>query len=180
MDEPELPILSPKVAGVYLPIDSFQFTNQYADTISQEDVKGKVYVAEFFFSSCPSICPVVSKQLKRVFKTYEIESNFMILSHTIDPEHDTILKLKDYYENTLEIESVSNWHLLTGNRDAIYNLANFSYGAVVYNDDNKLKNNIMHSGALLLVDREGFVRGMYDGKDKESVDRLIADIRKLL
>ena len=176
----ELPILSPKVNGSYAVINSFEFKNQYNQIITQNHTKGKVYVAEFFFTNCPSICPLVSKQLQGVYKRYKDEVNFMILSHTIDPEHDIPSELMKYYTNTLQIEQPSNWHLLTGNKDKIYDLANFSYGTVVYKGNNKLKNNIMHSGALLLIDQNRLIRGMYDGKDPESINRLITDIGRLL
>lgn len=177
-DNRELPILSFMKDGSFLPINPFQFINQYGDTISQEEVNNKVYIAEFFFTSCPSICPLVSKQLKRVYNAYSNESDFMILSHTIDPKHDTTSKLLDYYTYDLGIENVSNWHLLTGEKEHIYEIANFSYGAVTYDD--KLSDNIMHSGALILIDKDGYIRGMYDGKDTESVNFLIKDIRNLL
>lgn len=176
----ELPILSPKVNGEHTPIGSFQLVSQYNKTISNQDVKGKVYVAEFFFTSCPSICPLVSKQLKRVFERYKNEPNFMILSHTINPKHDTVSRLKEYYKEKLGIQHPSNWNLLTGDQNEIYDLANFSYGAVVYEEKTKLKDNIMHSGALLLVDQCGFIRGMYDGKDSDNTERLIKDIQLLL
>lgn len=175
-----LPILSPKVNDEYLPISDFQFTNQDGETISNSNTTGKVYVAEFFFTSCPSVCPIVSKQLKMVYETFKDESNFMILSHTIDPENDTILSLKDYYTQVLEIEGKSNWNLLRGEKGNVYDLANFSYGAVVYEDEEKLKDNIMHSGALLLVDKNGLIRGMFDGKDKDSTIKLIEAIKNLL
>lgn len=176
----ELPILSPKTNGEYVTISPFEFTNQYGEIISQKNAQGKVYLAEFFFTSCPSICPLVTKQLQHVFETFENESDFMILSHTIDPDHDTVSELKNYYTTILGKKKASNWQLLTGNKKEIYDLANFSYGSVVFEDKEKFEDNIMHSGALLLIDQNRLIRGMYDGRDSESTERLIKDIQLLL
>ncbi|WP_452228019.1 MULTISPECIES: SCO family protein [unclassified Lacinutrix] len=180
VSNPELPILSPKKDGEYQVIADFEFKNQYNQTITQNAVKGKIYIAEFFFTSCPSICPIVSVQLKEVYHTFKDEENFMILSHSIDPENDTVNVLQDYYTNTLEIDKPSNWQLLTGKKEKVHDLANFSYGTVVYEDLDRLKDNIMHSGALLLVDENGLIRGMYDGKDSTHTKRLIKDVKQLL
>ena len=177
---PELPILSAKQNGEYQIIADFNFKNQYNQTVTQQTVKGKVYIAEFFFTSCPSICPIVSVELKEVFNTFKDEENFMILSHSIDPENDDVKRLNEYYTNTLEIDKPSNWQLLTGEKETIHELANFSYGTVVYEDLERLKDNIMHSGALLLVDENGLIRGMYDGKDHTHTKRLIKDVKLLL
>jgi len=177
---PELPILSPKKDGKYQRIADFEFKNQYNQTVTQNTVQGKIYIAEFFFTSCPSICPIVSVQLKEVYTTFKDEESFLILSHSIDPENDTVKVLQDYYTNTLGIDMPSNWQLLTGEKEKVHDLANFSYGTVVYEDLDRLKDNIMHSGALLLVDENGLIRGMYDGKDNTHTKRLIKDAQQLL
>lgn len=176
----KLPILSPKKDGKYQVIADFEFKNQFNQTITQSNVKDKIYIAEFFFTSCPSICPIVSVELQEVYKTFKDQENFMILSHSIDPEHDTVEVLQDYYQNTLKLKKPSNWQLLTGQKQVIHDLANFSYGTVVYEDLEELQDNIMHSGALLLIDQNGLIRGMYDGKDSTHTKRLIKDAKLLL
>ena len=163
---------------VYHQIASFSFLNQEGKAITNSAVEGKVYVADFFFTSCPTICPVMKKQLLRVYDEFQQEPNFKILSHSIDPAHDTVALLKDYAER-LGVEDASTWHFLTGDREKIFEIGQTSYLTTAMEDKNE-PGGLLHSGAFVLVDQEGHIRGVYDGTKEDQVDKLMADIPKLL
>jgi protein SCO1/2 len=179
----ELPILGErhvdeKQDTVYHQIADFAFINQTGDTITNEDVAGKVYVADFFFTSCPTICPIMKKEMLRVYEKYQDNPNFKILSHSIDPTYDTQPVLADYAEK-LGIEDASTWNFLTGDQEKIFELAQTSYITTAMADQEE-PGGFVHTGAFLLVDGKGRIRGAYDGTKKDQVDRLIADLPKLL
>lgn len=163
---------------VYHQIAEFSFTNQEGEQITNEDVKGKVYVADFFFTSCPTICPIMKKQMLRVYEAYKDNPNFMILSHTIDPEYDTVDLLKDY-SLRLGIEDASTWNFLTGEQEKIFEIGQTSYLTTAMNDKNE-PGGFLHSGAFVLIDKEGRIRGVYDGTKETQVNVLIKDLPKLL
>ena len=163
---------------VYHQIAEFSFTNQDGKEIINEDVKGKVYVADFFFTSCPTICPIMKKQMLRVYEAYKDNSDFMILSHTIDPEYDTVALLKDY-SLRLGIEDASTWNFLTGEQEKIFEIGQTSYLTTAMDDKNE-PGGFLHSGAFVLIDREGRIRGIYDGTKETQVNVLIKDLPKLL
>ena len=190
-DAGELPYLSTKIDTVYYEgtkkVDTFSYSripqfrliNQDSVIVTDQIIKNKVVLAEFFFTSCPSICPLVSKQLSKVYTTYKSSNNFIILSYTINSEYDTPEVLKSY-ANDLGVNT-SNWQFLTGDSKQIYDLANFGYKTTVYNDpDIDGIDGLMHSGILVLVDKNQIIRGLYDGKDKQDTDRLIKDINVLI
>lgn len=179
----ELPILGEKYVNdeqdtVYHSIAEFSFINQAGDTISNADVKGKVYVADFFFTTCPTICPIMKKEMLRVYEKYNSNPDFMILSHSIDPTHDTQEVLKDYAEK-LGVNSPKTWNFLTGDQEKIFEIGQTSYLTTAMADQLE-PGGFLHSGAFLLVDQEGHIRGVYDGTKSDQVDRLINDIPKLL
>lgn len=159
-------------------IPDFRLVNQYGDTISQQDLEGKVYVADFFFATCPTICPKMTRQLLRVHEVYREQPDVVLLSHTIDPEHDSVAVLREYAERH-GVARGSGWHFLTGSQDRIYELAE-DYYMVAASEDSTAPGGYAHSGAFILIDRQDRIRGYYNGTDPEDVDRLIADIRKLL
>ncbi len=163
---------------VYHTIADFAFVNQDGDTISNEDVAGKVYVADFFFTTCPTICPIMKKEMLRVYDTYKANPNFKILSHTIDPKHDTQEELKDYSVK-LGIPDASIWNFLTGDSEKIFEIGQTSYLTTAMEDQNEA-GGFLHSGAFLLIDQKGRIRGVYDGTKTDQVDRLINDIPKIL
>jgi protein SCO1/2 len=163
---------------VYHKIAPFSFYNQEGAIITNDDVEGKVYVADFFFTSCPTICPIMKKQMLRVYETFQHEPDFKILSHSIDPTYDTVALLKDYSQR-LGIEDASTWHFLTGDRERIFEIGQTSYLTTAMEDKNQ-PGGLLHSGAFVLVDQEGHIRGVYDGTEEEQVNKLIADIPKLL
>ncbi|WP_186758427.1 SCO family protein [Echinicola salinicaeni] len=163
---------------VYHTIAPFSFTDQQGNTITNEEVKGKVYVADFFFTSCPTICPVMKSQMLRVYEKFKDNPNFKILSHSIDPTYDTVEVLKDYAER-LGIEDARTWHFLTGDQERIFEIGQTSYLATAMEDKNE-PGGFLHSGAFILIDQEGHIRGVYDGTKGDQVDKLIKDIPKIL
>jgi protein SCO1/2 len=179
----ELPILGERYVDdnqdtVYHSLADFAFVNQVGDTIRKEDMAGKIYVADFFFTTCPTICPVMKKEMLRVYEQFKGDPNFRILSHSIDPTHDTQAVLKDYAEK-LGVPDAATWNFLTGDQEKIFEIGQTSYLTTTMADDME-PGGFLHSGAFLLVDQQGRIRGVYDGTKTEQVDRLLADIPKLL
>jgi protein SCO1/2 len=158
-------------------IADFRFLNQDSLWVSNETFQNKIYVADFFFTSCPTICPIMKTQMLRVYNKYSENQKFGILSHTIDPKHDSVSVLKSFAEK-LDINTII-WQFVTGNEDAIYELGETSY-MVVAGEDEEAAGGYIHSGAFLLIDMNRHVRGVYDGTEVEQVDILINDIENLL
>ncbi len=145
--------------------------------ITNQTFAGKVYVTDFFFATCPSICPKMQSELLRVYKAFDQNPNVLFLSHTIDPAHDSIPVLRDYAER-LGIQDASRWHFATAPHDTIFALARaYMTGAEV---DRTVQGGFAHSGTFALVDSQRRVRGVYDGMVPAEVDRLIQDIPVLL
>jgi protein SCO1/2 len=163
---------------VYHQIADFEFINQMGDTVSTNTVKGKVYVADFFFTSCPTICPIMKKEMLRIFEEYDGNTKFQILSHSIDPTFDTVEILRDYSQK-LGIENASTWNFLTGDQEKIFEMGQTSYLTTAMADQDE-PGGFLHSGAFILVDQKGYIRGVYDGTKTDQVDRLLTDIPKLL
>ncbi|MFN3758955.1 MAG: SCO family protein [Algoriphagus aquaeductus] len=179
----DLPILGERYVDdnqdtVYHRIADFSLVNQLGDTITNSDVTGKVYVADFFFTSCPTICPVMKKEMLRVYEKYQENPNFKILSHSIDVAHDTPEVLKDYAER-LGVNDARTWNFLTGDQEKIFELGQTSYLTTAMADQLE-PGGFLHSGAFLLIDQQGRIRGVYDGTKSDQVDRLINDIPKIL
>lgn len=162
----------------YHTIGEFAFYNQDSTRITHETVAGKVHVADFFFTTCPSICIPMAKQLLRVHQQFGDHPDFMILSYSIDPEFDTVAVLQQYARG-LGVEKGSNWHFLTGGENDVYALGEKQY-FVTARQDEQAPGGVLHSGAFILVDQKGRVRGAYDGTDPAKVDQLMLDIKKLL
>lgn len=163
---------------VYHTIADFEFTNQMGNKVTNQTVQGKVYVADFFFTSCPTICPIMKKEMLRVFEKFGDNPNFMILSHSIDPGYDTEEVLFDYADR-LGIKDAKTWNFLTGEPQKIYEIGQTSYLTTAMEDQNE-PGGFLHSGAFLLIDQNGRIRGVYDGTKSDQVDRLINDIPKIL
>lgn len=178
--EAKLPIFGEReVVGsdtVYHKIANFRFVNQDSALVTNETFRNKIYVADFFFTSCRTICPVMKTQMLRVYNAIENDPEVLILSHTIDPEYDTVGLLHDFADR-LGVKS-SKWHFVTGEKDSIYNIAQKSYFATAMEDKTE-PDGFIHSGAFLLIDKEQRIRGKYDGTKEEDVNRLLADIEKL-
>ncbi len=158
-------------------IADFAFLDQDSIWITNDSFKDQVYVADFFFTSCPTICPVMKAQMLRVYEAYEAEPQVAILSHTIDPKHDTVAVLRDFAQK-LGVKS-SKWHFVTGEMETIYEIGEKSY-MVAAAADNEAPGGYIHSGAFLLVDQNRQIRGVYDGTVPEQVDLLIEDIKRLI
>ena len=161
---------------VYHSIAHFEFVDQDNDIITNDTFKDKIYVADFFFTSCRTICPIMKTQMKRLYDTIQGKQDVLILSHTIDPEYDTVALLHDFAER-LGVES-KKWHFVTGAKDSIYKIAQTSYFATAMEDKTE-PDGFIHSGAFLLIDKLGRIRGKYDGTKEEEVNRLIGDIERL-
>lgn len=158
---------------IYNTIPDFKFVSQYGDTITSKNFKDKIYVSDFFFTSCPTICPVMKKNMLKVYKEIKGQNDIAILSHTIDPEHDTPAVLKKYATD-LGVDG-RQWLFVTGKKEDIYKIGQKHY-MVVANEDSTAVGGYIHSGAFLLVDREKRVRGTYDGTKQEGIDKLMKDI----
>ena len=162
---------------VYHTIAPFTFTDQDGKTITNETFKGKVYVADFFFTSCRTICPIMKTQMFRVYQEIQNDPEVLLLSHSIDPEYDTVELLHDFAAR-LDVKS-EKWHFATGQpKEYVFDLAQKSYFATAMEDKTE-PDGFIHSGAFLLIDRLGRIRGKYDGTKEDDVDRLMKDIKQL-
>ena len=178
-DKP-LPILGPReIDGadtLYHTIAPFRFVDQDSAVVTNAVFAGKIYVTDFFFTSCRTICPLMKKQMLRVYEATAEMPDVLILSHTIDPEWDNVPLLHDY-ANRLGVES-TRWHFVTGQKDSIYKIAQTSYYATAMEDRSE-PDGFIHSGAFLLIDRKGRIRGKYDGTKEDDVNRLNGDLKRL-
>ena len=156
-------------------IPNFSFTNQFGNIVSHEDVQNKIYVANFFFTSCPSICIDLTNNLKIVQNAFDNE--ILILSHSVDPGIDTVERLMKY-QIINEING-SNWFLLRGNIDEIIKMAQLGYFAIA-SIDNHVENSLIHTENIVLVDDQQRIRGVYNGTSELEMSYLIDDINKLL
>lgn len=162
---------------IYHVVPEFELMNQDSVIITNEIVKGKIHVANFFFTSCPSICPAMIEQMKRLQEMTNDIEELVIMSHTIDPERDSIPKLRQYIADR-SIDT-HNWHFLYGEREYIHWLGKEGY-MVNAMEDEQAEGGFLHSEHFVLVDRAGHIRGLYTGTDTEEVDKLNEDIRKLI
>lgn len=161
----------------------FSLINQRGETFTAENVSGKVYVANFFFTTCPTICPAMNSQVKRVYKHFEDWEDVLFLSHTVMPETDSAPQLF-YYAERLGINH-DKWVFLTGNKEDLYNLARQSYLVAPAIGDSTFashgeQTDFIHTENLVLIDKQGRIRGLYDGLNQVRVDELIADMERLL
>jgi protein SCO1/2 len=161
---------------VYHTIPDFAFVDQDSNLVTNATFEGKIYLADFFFISCPTICPKVKKQMLRIFDQYKGNDELMLLSHTIDPKRDTVGRLKSYAQN-LGVDN-GQWRFVTGEMDEIYGIAD-DYMSIAKEDPNA-PGGFDHSGWILLIDKTGHIRSFADGTDPEKVDRLLTDIEWLL
>lgn len=157
----------------------FSFQRQDGKTITENDTKGKVYVVEFFFTTCPGICPKMNTNMRSVYAKFKDNNNFLILSHTVDPENDTLARLK-VYADSLGAD-IKNWWFLTGTKETLYKAARESY--ILDDPQNNaldIKEQFLHTQFFALVDKKGRVRGIYDGLKKSELAKLTGDIEDLL
>lgn len=160
-------------------VKDFAFVNQLGDTITNSNVAGKVQVVEFFFTSCTGICPKMNTNMAVIANDFAAEEDFVMLSHTVDPETDSVARLK-HYADSMKIDP-TKWMLLTGTKEKLYEAARKSYLL----DDQKngldpIADQFIHTQLFALVDRAGKLRGIYDGLDKKELVKLNKDIRLVL
>jgi len=157
----------------YHHIADFSLVNQNGKTITQEDYQDKIYVADFFFTTCQTICPIMTRNMHEIQQEIMADTEVMLLSHTVTPEIDTVAQLKRYAEE--KGINASKWNLVTGDKKQIYELARKSYLAV---KDNGFGGpfDMIHTENFMLIDKERQIRGYYDGTSSEDIDRLLKDI----
>lgn len=166
----DLPILPNKEHT----ISDFQVTDQHGNRVDPGSLKGKITVVNFFFTKCPVVCPKMINQLKRV-QAYSDVKDFRIYSFSVDPQRDSVLRLRAFAE---KMSISGNWQLLTGDKIAIYRLARKGFNVVATDGDGG-ETDFIHSELLVLLDKESRIRGYYNGTEKDEVDLLIRDMRKL-
>ncbi|MBR9919448.1 MAG: SCO family protein [Bacteroidetes bacterium] len=179
-EQENLPILGNRdiVEGdtIYPKIPDFEFINQDSQLVTNKTFADKAYIVDFFFVSCPSICPKVTKEMLRVHDRFKQDDRVLLLAHTIDVKHDTIPRLKAYAEG-LGVSS-NKWHFVTGDKEEIFDIADDYFSVAVENPD--APGGFDHSGRLILVDKDRHVRSFCNGTDPEDVDRFIKDVEQLL
>ena len=157
-------------------VADFQLTDQYGRKISRKDLDGKIYVTDFFFTTCPSICIDMSKNMMTIQEEFKDDDDFVILSHTVQPEVDSVHVLKAYAERHDAIKD--KWYFLTGDKKEIYDLARKSYFAVT-TDGKGDETDFIHTENFVLIDKEKRIRGFYDGTSEKDIDKLIEDVEIL-
>jgi protein SCO1/2 len=165
------------VDTVYKTIPPFQFVNQDSLAITNHNFDGKIYVADFFFTSCPDVCPVIQRNMLKVYQKYKNNQQVKLISYTIDAAHDNPSKLKQY-ATKLGVNG-TQWEFLWGSKQSIFSLAKNDYQVSV-DDDTKGPGGFAHEGFLVLVDEQKRMRGVYDGTNNQEVDKLMKDMDILL
>lgn len=177
----KLPVLGTPVITdsdtAYPVIRPFSFISQDSLPVTEKTFSGKIYIADFIFLSCPTICPKMTAELLKVYDKYKNNPHILFISHTIDPDNDSIALLKSYSER-IGTDS-RKWFFVTGNKDSIYSLAEESYFTVAY-ADSTAPGGYVHGGGMLLIDTNRHIRGVYDGTDPKETQRLINDVALLL
>lgn len=193
MEKKVLPVIQPRdVNPEMVPVEiskkglghrigQFEFLNQNRELITLDDVKGKVFVAEYFFTTCLTICPIMNEEMKRIQERFKGNENVKLLSFTVDPEIDTVEQMKGY---AVEHNAVDGqWHFLTGEKEDLYSLARNSFFVLKPAEARNLGDagsDFIHTNNFVLVDQELQIRGYYDGTSTEEVDQLMEDILILL
>lgn len=162
---------------VYQTIPPFSYLNQDSVFVSDKDFDNKIYIADFFFTSCNTICPVMHRNMLKVYEKYKVNPNVKILSHSIDIKYDVPSRLKSY-ASKLGVSS-DKWAFVHGSRDSIFNIAAKSYLVAAY-EDKADPQGLVHHGWFVLVDTKKQLRGAYDGTNEEQVKQLMLDMDKLL
>ncbi len=166
-----------KTDTIYHTIPNFSFTNQNGKTVTQKELNNSVYIADFFFTTCHSICPIMSTQIQRVAEKFKGNSEVKFLSHTVDPETDTVEQLNRYaFEHKAD---ANQWMFVTGDKKALYDIARTGYLLDASIGDGG-PDDFIHTQNFALVDKDNRIRGYYDGTNTKEVDQLIKDIELLL
>jgi protein SCO1 len=165
-----------KFDTIYHTIPEFEFTNQYGEKITLAGMKGKIAVVDYFFTTCESICPKMADQLYRVQYKFQDMKDLVIFSHSVNPENDSVPVLLAYAKKKNAIKG--KWHFLTGDKKELYDQARNGYYITAMEGDGG-PDDFIHSEKLILIDKQGQIRGYYDGTDREDVERLIDEIKVL-
>jgi protein SCO1/2 len=167
----KLPVLSD--------VQPFSFIDQDGKTITEKDIRGKVYIAEYFFTTCKGICPKMNNNLRSVYEKFRDQPDFMIVSHTVDPLTDSVGRMKAYADS-MHVDS-KNWLFLTGRKDSLYHAARISYLLDdPKNNDISVNEQFIHTQFFALVDKNSQVRKIYDGLKMDEIKALENDIQDLL
>jgi len=164
---------------IWSKIPPFKFTNQNGETVTEKDYEGSIYVADFFFTTCPTICPVMTKQMNQLIWQLEgkVQGNVKFLSFTVNPEHDTPEVLAKYAEDNKVNDKI--WNMVTGDRNEIYRLGVESF-KLPAQEDALAPGGFLHSNQFVLIDEDRHIRGYFDGTSSEQIRILAADIKKLV
>ena len=157
-------------------IPNFEFINQNGKVINQETFENKIYVTDFFFTTCPGICPMMTKNMDLVQRAFENDDSVLMLSHSVTPNKDSVPQLKQY---AVDKNIGDNWHLVTGNKEDIYDLGRKFYFVEEDLGEPKGLDDFLHTENFVLIDKNKYIRGIYNGLNKNAVKQLIADIKTL-
>ena len=186
--EPTLPIYQPDMVNKelvdttvqyvrkYHKVPDFKLVNQNGDTITQKDYEDKIYIADFFFTTCQGICPIMTDHMVKIQAEFKDDPEILLLSHSVTPEIDSVAQLKKYAEEKGVIDE--KWNLVTGDKKQIYDLARKSY-LVAKSQGNGGKYDMVHTENFALVDKNKQVRGFYDGTNPEAIEQLVEDVKLL-
>lgn len=166
--------------GINHTIQHFSFTDQLGKSFGSKELKGKIYVAEYFFTTCGTICPKMNAQMQRVQEAYNNQLDVQIISLTVDPETDTVAQMKMYADG--HHANPKQWHFLTGDKDQLYRLARESFFVLKpaeTRNQGDVGSDFIHTNYFVLVDEQSRIRGYYDGTNPKEVTQLIGDIQKL-
>ncbi len=158
-------------------VSDFELINQNGKTVTQADYENKIYVTDFIFTRCPSICPIMTSNMEKIQQSFKNKEEIMLLSVSVTPQLDSVPVLRDYAKDHGVIDT--KWNITTGDKKHIYNLARKSYFAVVNEGDGGLQD-FIHTPNFILVDMKKQIRGVYDGTNDQEIQRLIADINILI
>lgn len=185
---PNLPIYQPSMVNTelvdstmqyirkYHKVADFKLINQNGDTVTQENYKDKIYVADFFFTTCQTICPIMTDHMKKIQEEFKDDDEVLLLSHTVTPKIDSVEQLRKYADKKGVIDS--KWNLVTGDKKQIYELARKSY-FVVKNQGNGGPYDMIHTENFVLIDNQRRIRKFYDGTNPDAIEELIEDIATL-
>ncbi len=173
----DLPYFGEQNEGVYPVLPEFSFMDQNNNVFDRTDIKNKVVVANYFFTSCPTICPKMNRNMQKIQELYIDKDQLELLSFTVDPKRDTPDRLKSYAD--LYHADSEHWHFLTGDKKELYRLARKGF-MLSASDGSGEDDDFIHSENIVLLDTEGYIRGFYVGTDPASVNNLVKDISKLL
>ena len=186
--EPTLPIYQPDMVNKelvdttvqyvrkYHKVPDFKLVNQNGDTITQKDYEDKIYITDFFFTTCQGICPIMTDHMVKIQAEFKDDPEVLLLSHSVTPEIDSVAQLKKYAEEKGVIDE--KWNLVTGDKKQIYDLARKSY-LVAKSQGNGGKYDMVHTENFALVDKNKQVRGFYDGTNPEAIEQLVEDVKLL-